>query len=196
MDIFVIIRRCLAGDEDAWNTLHKEYSRIAVAFLRRKFPDFIDDHDDIIQKVFSNLLATGLRNFKGTANEASARYEFLGYFNTIVKNEALRCVEEKKRRKTVALQYDKFENEDNPPMLEIPNGGSQPDRKAEMREMLSCIETVMRDYSVMDQQVFLMKIQGHMDREIAAILNMPIGTVAVKYSRIRDTLREKCYDNR
>jgi RNA polymerase sigma factor (sigma-70 family) len=191
VDIILIIRKCLAGDEDAWNTLHREYSGIAMAFLRWKFPDFIDDHDDIIQKVFSNLLATGLRNFTGTT-----KYEFLAYFKTIVKNEALDCAEEKQRKKTISLYNDKFENEDDPPMLEIPdpNGGSQPDRKAEAREMLSCIEIVMRDYPVVDQQVFLMKIQGHMDREIAAMLKMPIGTVAVKYSRIRETLREKCYD--
>jgi RNA polymerase sigma factor (sigma-70 family) len=192
-DILPIFRRCLAGDDSAWSMFHREYSGVAMAILRRKFPDLIDDHDDIVQRVFSNLLATGLSNFTGTT-----KYEFLAYFKTIVKNEALDCIEEKQRRKTVSLYNDKFEEEDDPPMYEIPdpNGSSQPDRQAEALEMLSCIEIVMRDYPIVDQQVFLMKLQGHMDREIAAMLKMPIGTVAVKYSRIRDTLLKKCYDNR
>jgi DNA-directed RNA polymerase specialized sigma24 family protein len=30
-----------------------------------------------------------------------------------------------------------------------------------------------------------------MDREISAILDIPMGTVAVKYARIRNKLREK-----
>jgi RNA polymerase sigma factor (sigma-70 family) len=191
VDTIIIIRRCLAGDENAWNTLHREYSGIAMAILRRKFPDLIDDYDDIIQKAFSNLLVTGLKNFKGTS-----RYEFLAYFKKIVRNEALNCIEGKQRRKTVSLNNNSVENEDDPSILEFPdpNVGSWPDHKAETREMLSCIVTVMKDYPIADQQVFLMKIQGHMDREIAAILKIPMGTVAVKYSRIRDTLREKCYD--
>ena len=191
MDILLIIQRCLARDEDAWNTLHREYSGLALAILRRKFPDLIDDHDDIIQKVFSSLLTTGLKNFNGTT-----QYEFLAYLKIIVRNEAVDFIQAKQRRKTVSLNNNSSENEDDPPMMEIPdpNIGLQPDHKAEAQELLTCIATVMRDYPIADQQVFLMKIQGHMDREISAMLKMPIGTVAVKYSRIRDTLREKCCD--
>ena len=64
-----------------------------MAFLRWKFPAIIDDHDDIIQRTFTNLISSGLKNFKGTT-----KYEFLLYFKTIVRNKALRGIEDQKKK--------------------------------------------------------------------------------------------------
>jgi len=189
-DVILIIRQCLAGDEKAWNTFHREYSGIAMAFLRWKFPAIIDDHDDIIQRTFTNLISSGLKNFKG-----ATKYEFLLYFKTIVRNEALRCIENRKRRRAGSLQNSQSEHEDGPPMLEIPDpdAGSRPDRRAEAREMVTLLAKALKEYALVDQEVYLLKLRGHMDKEISAILDIPMGTVAVKYSRIKSRLREK-YD--
>ena len=191
-DIVITIQRCLAGDEDAWNALHREYSWIAMAFLRWKFPDVVNDHDDIIQKVFTRLLSAGLKSFKGTT-----KYEFLPYFKTIVKNEALRSIEERKRRKTVSLHNENSENEDGSPMTDIPDPhvGSRPDRRAEAQELLALIAATLKEYALVDQEVFLLKKRGYRDREISAILDIPMGTVAVKYTRIKSRLREKFDDH-
>lgn len=191
-DVVLIIKRCLAGDEEAWNTLHREYSGIAIALLRWKFPAIIDDHDDIIQKTFTNLLSAGLKNFKGTTN-----YEFLSYFKTIVRNEALRSIEDQKRRRAGSLHNEQSESEDGPPMFEIPDpdAGSCPDRKAEAREMVTLLAKTLKDYALIDQEVYLLKLRGHMDKEISAILDIPMGTVAVKYARIKSRLRDKFDDH-
>jgi RNA polymerase sigma factor (sigma-70 family) len=187
-DVVLIIQRCLAGDEEAWNTLHREYSGIAIAFLRWKFPAIIDDHDDIIQKAFTNLLSAGLMNFKGTT-----KYEFLSYFKTIVRNEALRCIDDQKRRRAGSLHNEQSESKDGPPILEIPDpdAGSRPDRKAEAREMMTLLAKTLKEFALIDQEVYLLKLRGHMDKEVSAILDIPMGTVAVKYARIKNKLREK-----
>ncbi len=187
-DIVLTIQRCLTGDENAWNELHREYSGIAMAFLRWKFPDVVNDHDDIIQKVFTRLLSSGLKSFKGTT-----KYEFLSYFKTIVKNEALRCIEERKRRKVSSLHNESSGNEVDSPMMDIPdpNIASRPGRKAEAQEMVTLLAKTLKDYALIDQEVYLLKLRGHMDKEISAILDIPMGTVAVKYARIKSRLREK-----
>ncbi len=189
-NVNLIIQRCLAGDEEAWNTFHREYSGIALAFLRWKFPSTADDHDDIIQRAFTNLVSSGLRNFKGTT-----KYEFLTYFKTIVKNEALRCIEDQKRRRAGSLHNEQSESEDGSPMLDIPDpdAGARPDRRAEAREMLTFLSKTLKEYTLIDQEVYLLKLRGRMDKEISAILDIPMGTVAVKYARIKSRLREK-YD--
>jgi len=191
-DVILIIKRCLAGEEEAWNAFHREYSGIAMAFLRWKFPAIADDHDDIIQKVFTNLLTSGLKNFRGTT-----KYEFLSYFKAVVRNEALSCIEDRKRRGAGSLQNEQSESEDGPPMLEIPDpdAGSHPDRKAEAREMVTLLAKALKEYALVDQEIYLLKLRGHMDKEISAILDIPMGTVAVKYSRIKSRLREKFDDH-
>lgn len=187
-DVILTILQCLAGDEEAWNTFHREYSGIAMAFLRWKFPAIIDDHDDIIQRTFTNLITSGLRNFKGTT-----RYEFLPYFKTILRNEALRCIEDQKRRRAGSLHNEQSDSEDGPPMLDIPDpdAGARPDRRAEAREMVALLAKALKEYALIDQEVYLLKLRGHMDKEISAILDIPMGTVAVKYARMKSRLRDK-----
>jgi len=187
-DVILVIQRCLAGDEEAWNALHREYSGIALAFLRWKFPAIADDHDDIIQKVFTNLLTSGLKNFRGTT-----KYEFLSYFKTVVGNEALRCIEDRKRREAGSFHHEQAESERASAVLEIPdpNVGSRPDRRAEAREMKTLLAKTLKDCALIDQEVCLLKLRGYKDKEISALLDIPMGTVAVKYARIKNKLRGK-----
>lgn len=191
-EVILIIQRCLACDEEAWNAFHREYSGIAMAFLRWKFPSIADDHDDIIQRTFTNLISSGLRSFKGTT-----KYEFLVYFKTIVKNEALRIIEDQKKRRAESLHNEHSESEDSPPVRELPDpdAGSRPDKRAEAREMATLLANVLKGCALIDQEVYLLKLRGYMDKEISAILDIPMGTVAVKYARIKSRLRDKFDDH-
>ncbi len=186
-DVCLIIQPCLEGDEDAWNALHHEYAPVALAYLRWKFPTVGDDHDDIIQRTFTNLLSFGLKNFKGTS-----KYEFLAYFKTIVRNEALRCVYALRKKRTDSLEKDQGEDEG---AIELdfadPDPSSRPDRKVEAKEIVAFLAKALKDYAVVDQEIYLLKMRGHMDKEISAILDIPMGTVAVKYARVKKKLREK-----
>jgi RNA polymerase sigma factor (sigma-70 family) len=190
-DIILTIQRCLAGNDDSWSVFVRDYSKMAISILCRKCSGLTtDDHNDIIQDVFIRLNKSGLKNFAGTS-----KYEFLAYFNTIVRNEALRYIGARNRRMTISLYADNAEGEDDPPMREIPapDDSARPDKRAEAQEMSALIATTLSDCTEVDQQVFLLKARGHKDKEVSAILNMPLGTVAVKYSRIKDKLRKKYF---
>ena len=158
-----------------------------MAFLRWKFPAIIDDHDDIIQRTFTNLISSGLKNFKGTT-----KYEFLLYFKTIVRNEALSGIEDQKKR-AGSIQDAQSDCEDDPPMVEIPDpdAGSRPDRRAEAQELVNLLAKTLKEYALIDQKVYLLQLRGHMDKEVSEILDIPMGTVAVKYARVRKKLKEK-----
>ena len=50
-------------------------------------------------------------------------------------------------------------------------------------------------YPFVTRKVFLMKNRGVTDQEIAAVLEIPLGTVAQKYSRVKEKLRRLLNEN-
>ena len=191
-DITSLITACLSGDKAAWNALFKEYASIAMHRLRNQFPNLAPlDHDDIIQMVFSRLAQSGLRNFHGTS-----RNTFLAYFGVIVTNEARSFLAAEKMRRSVILpERDTDENGDDLTPYEIPDHRWRPDEALERRELLHLIQSVLNDVPFVTRQVFLMKNRGATDQEIAAVLEIPMGTVAQKYSRVKEKLRRLLNEN-
>ena len=191
-DITSLITACLSGDKAAWNALFKEYASIAMQLLKTQFPTLAPlDRDDIVQMVFSRLAQFGLRNFHG-----SSRNTFLAYFGVIVKNEARSFLAAEKMRRNVILpERDTNENGEDLPPYEIPDHRWRPDEALERRELLLLIQTVLNDVPFVTRQVFLMKNKGATDQEIAAVLKIPMGTVAQKYSRVKEKLRRLLNEN-
>ena len=191
-DITSLITACLSGDKAAWNALFKEYASIAMQLLKTQFPTLAPlDRDDIVQMVFSRLAQSGLRNFHG-----SSRNTFLAYFGVIVKNEARSFLTAEKMRRSVILpERDTNENGDDLPPYEIPDHRWRPDEVLERRELLLLIQTVLNDVPLVTRQVFLLKNKGATDQEIAAVLKIPMGTVAQKYSRVKEKLRRLLNEN-
>ena len=191
-DITSLITACLSGDKAAWNALFKEYASIAMHRLRNQFPNLAPlDRNDIIQMVFYRLAQSGLRNFHG-----SSRNTFLAYFGVIVTNEARSFLAAEKMRRSVILpERDTDENGDDLPPYEIPDHRWRPDEALERRELLHLIQAVLNDVPFVTRQVFLMKNRGATDQEIAAVLEIPMGTVAQKYSRVKEKLRRLLNEN-
>jgi len=190
-DVILVIERCIRGEERAWNTFVKDFGSMAENILR-KFSDLISqDRENIIQNVFIRLLKGGLSNFRG-----STKWEFFKYFKTIVINEAISYLKSGGRDKKVDSlngEVNGENSEGSPVKLKdlIPNQGPLPDSIAEGRETLDMIKKIMEGFPLLDQQIFLMKINGYKDEEIKKILHIPIGTVASKYSRIRTKIMEE-----
>jgi RNA polymerase sigma factor (sigma-70 family) len=190
-EIVPIIEGCLTGDEDAWRRFVHACSGIAnskIAGLSSSFTQV--DREDIIQNVFARLSKYGLAKFRGVSP-----YQFLSYFNTIVRNEVFRYANTAARRSTDSIDNGSNVGDDDAPFdVPDPEICARPDKRAESQELLDCIAREMKECPTVDLQVLMLKIKGRKEKDISAILKIPPGTVAVKYSRIKAKLREKCCD--
>jgi len=186
-DVLLVIKGCLDGEERAWNLFVKEFGSVALNILRKFSTLTPQDHENVTQNVFVKLFKGGLRNFQG-AN----KYEFLKYFKTIVINEGISYLKSEGRGEEVlSLNGGGPEGLSLGALLPNQNSHSRPDLTAEEKETLDLIKRAMGDFPFMDQQIFLMKVQGYKDEEIKKILRVPLGSVASKYSRMRNKIMEK-----
>jgi RNA polymerase sigma factor (sigma-70 family) len=186
-DMQSVIRGCLSGDETVWSAFFTEYAPIAMNILNRRLGDLsLDEKEDIIQNTFSKLLKGGLKNFRG-----STVYEFLAYFRRIVLNEALSCLKSGREWKdTVSLDQEKESDQPELPQLEAYDGSPEAYAGAKKHEQLHIIHMVLERSPVETKQVVLMKMEGYKEKEIADILGISPGTVASKYSRIKERARK------
>ena len=76
------------------------------------------------------------------------------------------------------------------PQLEVHDGKPEAYAGAKRHEQLQIIHMVLEGYPVETKQVVLIKMEGYKDREIADILGISPGTVASKYSRIKEKVKK------
>jgi RNA polymerase sigma factor (sigma-70 family) len=188
-DVRSVINDCLTGNETAWTAFFNEYASIAMNILNHLLGDLTkDQREDIVQNTFSKLLRGGLRNFRG-----SSEYEFLAYFRRIVLNESrtyLRSVWEWKG----AVSLDKEGSWRELQRLETPDENPRPYAGEKRSEQLRTMEAALKDSPLQTKQVVLMKMEGYKDREIADMLGISLGTVASKYARIKEKMKEMLDD--
>jgi RNA polymerase sigma-70 factor (ECF subfamily) len=184
-DILPLIRGCLAQDRTSWNTLVKECTPVAVGILRRRYSSSSpDDHDDIIQIVFSRLVKNGLRNFHGTT-----KYEFIRYVEKTTVREAYSYRRQNLRADSNVSLDQVAEDEDGQESSlhnVLEDNRLRPDTIAEINDLY---RRAMGQLSIKDQQIILYKIEGRTDTEIAELLDIPMGTVASRYNRAKELLQ-------
>jgi RNA polymerase sigma factor (sigma-70 family) len=185
-DMLSVIRACLSADGVAWKVFFTEYASTAMNMLNRAVPDLSpQEKEDIIQNTFSKLLKGGLKNFRG-----STRYEFLAYLKQIVLNEARTYLRsERDWRGRISLEQDRDRDrlesaEQTTDAGGAPYGGTKRD------EQMQIINMVLEGAPLETRQVLLMKMEGYKDREIADILGISLGTVASRYSRVKERIKE------
>ena len=186
-DMQSVVRGCLSGNETAWSAFFTEYAPIAMNILNHRLGDLsLDEKEDIIQNTFSKLLKGGLKNFRG-----STRYEFLAYFRRIVLNEALTYLKSGREWKdTASLDQERDRDQPELPQLEVHDGNPEAYAGAKKHEQLHIIHMVLEGSPIETKQLVLMKMEGYKDKEIAGILGISPGTVASKYSRIKERVKK------
>lgn len=190
-DIIDIIRQCADGDGRAWKVFVKGYLPVAKNIIAGSFDLPSEAQDDISQDVFLKLIRGGLEHFRGTS-----KYGFLKYFKTIVINETKSYLTPKKdAEKTVSLndnlQGDPDSERQEALALEDTRRDSRPDTVIEDRDLLERVMEIIKDNPLTDKQIFLMKVKGYKDQEIAEILQVPMGTVASSFSRMKARIMDK-----
>ena len=177
-DIPEFIQACLAGDSSKWGYV----SLIALKFLRSRNSSQSGDHDDIVQEVTLKLLH-GFMNFNGTTAS-----ELREYINVTTMREAVSYYRKNSRHQSHESLDQSLDNEDTSSTLYdmLPDDRFDPAAVSAIKDL---IEKASIQLSVRDMQIVIFKAEGYKDREIAEMLGMTTGGVAVTYNRIKELLR-------
>jgi len=178
-NIPLFIQDCLAGDGSNWDHVRS----IALKFLRSRNSSQADDHSDIIQNVIIKLLQ-GFRRFNGTTAS-----ELRQYINVTTMREAVSYYRKNARHQSHDSLDQSLDNEASGSTLYdlLPDGRLDPAAVSAIKDL---IQKASLQLSVRDMQIILFKAEGYKDREIADILGMTTGGVAVTYNRIKELLRK------
>jgi len=167
----VLIERCLAGDQDAWNQIVRQHWR-KVFNLAYKFVGRHDEAEDLAQDVFLKIFKA-LHTFDRRAN-------FQTWLISISRNL---CIDHyrsvRKERETMARDVDASLL--TPPARERSPLGEleQLDLRKRIREALAELPPTLRE------AVVLRDLQEFSYQEIATQLNLPEGTVKSRINRGR-----------
>jgi len=191
MDVIQTITLCINGDDNAWREFITYYGPIARNICRKFYQLTDEDIDNVTQNVFIKLINGGLAHFQGTT-----RYEFLAYFKTTVVNEAKTYLKAEAKWKLKIDDSIPFPIELGDCLEEAPSQGIEdqaprPDMVAEQRQTVAVLMDILKTSPITDQQLVIYKMKEYKDKEISELLNIPMGTVASKYSRIISRIKEE-----
>lgn len=192
IDVIQTITQCLQADQNAWSEFINEYGPIARKILNKFKTLSSEDQDNITQNVLIKLLTRGFSQFRGRT-----RYEFLAFFKRVVENEGKDYLKSETRRNEKLIDLkpafsdpdeEISELSDEIEALQSPN--SPPDAVTEQKQVLKIIDHILHQFSLQDQRLFLYKIEGYQNNEISELIGIPMGTIASRYSRIIEKIKE------
>lgn len=170
-----LVRRIQAGDRAAFEALLDRYEA-RVYRLALRFTDSVSDAEDVTQEIFLGIYK-GLANFRGNAAPGTWIYR-------VAMNH---CLEFRRKRKLDSVPYEEE--------LMIPSRDwrEDPEESASKGELADRIEAALQCLSPQHRDVIILhELQGLTYQEVAAALNVPVGTVKSRLSnafrRLRDLL--------
>jgi RNA polymerase sigma-70 factor (ECF subfamily) len=172
------ILRCRSGDRDAFGAIVEAYKRRAY-FTALGLLGNSEDAYDVSQEAFVRAFRA-LRGF----DESN---DFAPWFFRILRNLCFTVLSKKKARSTESL--DEMVEEGREPAAE---DRFRPDLLAERDEAVERIWKGLAALDAKSREVIVLKdLQGYRYREIAEILEIPIGTVMSRLFHARQKLKEE-----
>jgi len=170
-----LVERIQAGDRKAFEQLLDAYET-RVYRLALRFTNCITDAEDVTQEIFLAIYK-GLGQFRGNSALGTWIYR-------IAMNH---CLEFRRRRKLEHLPYDEG--------LALPSldWRDDPLQSAGRHELSEKVEAALNCLSPLHRDVIVLhELQGMTYQEVAATLDVPVGTVKSRLSnafrRLRDLL--------
>jgi RNA polymerase sigma-70 factor, ECF subfamily len=177
-----IIERCKRGDLAAFNELVKRYEKQVYSFSYRLTNNY-DDASDIAQEAFLRVYSA-IGHFRGDSS-------FTTWLYRITTNVFLD--ERKKARahpQSSLDEYMELEESSVARQIEDPSPGPEAiNEEAERNHIVRQAVDSLPDYQ--RAMVVLYHTQQKSYEEIAAIMDLPIGTVKSRLNRARVALKEK-----
>jgi len=176
-----LIKQAIAGDESAYKQLLENY-RGAIYNLLYKMVRNREETEDLVQEAFMKAF-----HALPTFNE---EYAFSTWLYKIAINN---CIDHmrKKRLKTYSINKP-VQSKDGELGREFPDTSMSPDKNILSEEkskiIAAAIDELSENYKV---AIILRHTEEKSYEEIAAILNIPLGTVKARIFRAREMLKKK-----
>lgn len=179
---WMLIERCKRGDRDAFDKLIRAYEK-RVYNLAYRLSGHYDEANDISVDAFIRVFQA-IKLFRGDAN-------FSTWLFRIVTNVYFDRRKRMQNKQHLSLQ-EYIELEENSVSRQIEDPSPTPDKLAEQNERTDLLQNAIA--SLPDYQrvmIVLYHKEGLSYEDIAAVLDLPIGTVKSRLNRARLMLREK-----
>jgi RNA polymerase sigma-70 factor (ECF subfamily) len=174
----MIVRKVLQGDVNAFEKLVTEYERAVYAIAQRMTGN-AEDAADMTQETFIKAY-NSLSSFRGDS-------KFSVWLYRIANNVCLDFLRSRSRRPTVSLSTEDDDGEET--QLDIADESQSPELLMERGLTRDAVrrglDTLPPDYR---QILLLREIQGLSYDEIAAVLEIEVGTVKSRIFRARKRL--------
>jgi RNA polymerase sigma-70 factor (ECF subfamily) len=182
------IERLKAGEANAFDLLVTRYSGDIYALLLRVTQD-AEEAGDLTQETFLSALKA-IKKFRGEADLKTWLFR-------IAINESrnrFRWWKRRFREKTVSIDAPTGDGE-TALSDTFSSNTKNPEENALQRERENALHKALRDLpDIFREAVVLCDIEGLSYEEIAAILDINLGTVKSRIARGRDELRRKLHD--
>jgi RNA polymerase sigma-70 factor (ECF subfamily) len=178
-----LIEATKRGDEAAFGEIMRRYRSPITNYIYRFLNDY-EEAVDLAQETFVRVYFA--------LERYHTEYAFSTYIYRIATNLAISEIRKRKRRKLVSLtglfQFDNEEAQDFNP----PDEKSLPDEdlieSEQSRTIANAIATLPEKYRA---PIVLRDVEGKSYEEVAAIMELGLGTTKSRISRARKLLREK-----
>jgi RNA polymerase sigma-70 factor (ECF subfamily) len=169
-----LLERIVRGEESALSTLYDRYHRLLYTFGMRMLRS-VEESEDLLQEVFLQLWNTARSYDRGKGSVYT-------WLVTMTRNRAIDRLRSKGYKRQVQhIDIDEI-------TLATDSHSSNPYANAELHEHQRLIVTVLQKLTLDQQQVIALSYyEGYSQSEIAAKLDIPLGTVK---SRMRKGLME------
>jgi len=168
-----LVQRIQAGDRQAFETLLDAYET-RVYRLALRFTDNVSDAEDVTQDIFLAVYK-GLACFRGDSALGTWIYR-------VAMNH---CLEYRRKRRLDSTPYDSELSLTSNDWREDPVASAvRQELSTKVEEAIHCLSPLHRDV------VVLHELQGMTYQEVAAMLDVPVGTVKSRLSNAFRRLRE------
>jgi RNA polymerase sigma-70 factor (ECF subfamily) len=175
-----LVRRCVAGDAEAWEEIVRQYNRRIYSVCYR-FTGSADDADDLAQEVF-------IKVYRTLGSYAPEKGAFATWVMTMTRNLLVDHFRKSKQdRATDSLDAGLTEEEDSISLGEkIQDQSPSADDRIQRRETQEMVQKAIQKLSPELREAVILRDLQDMDyKEIAVALKVPEGTVKSRINRGR-----------
>lgn len=169
MDLDEVIKECLEGKEGAWRMIVDSYSR-KIFNMAYQFAGSYEEAEDLSQDIFFKLYHA-LPKYDRAKN-------FTAWFLTLAKNY---LIDTYRRTRWEKVNRDEFDER-----LANQNQAESPEESLVRRDSRKAVWEGLGKLPPETRMALILRdIQGKSYEEVAAIMNIPIGTVKSRINRGR-----------